>query len=123
MARAGQICSQPGCPEPVAYRGRCRGHAAEHDARQKRTVPTKILGRGIEERQRRARAVAEHRRRFGNWCPGWGRAPHEATDLTAQHSHALALAGAPDQPLSALCRSCNSRHGLAVRRRLERAFG
>lgn len=122
MARAAMICSAPGCPEPAAYRGRCREHASEHEARQRRAVPTKVLERTAEERRRRSQAVAAHRRRFGDWCPGWGRPPHEATDLTAQHVDALVLGGRADQPLGVLCRSCNSRHGLAARRRMEQAF-
>lgn len=122
MARAAVICSAPGCPEPSTHRGRCKVHAAENDARQRRTVPTKILGATHAERQRREGAVRDHRRRFGDWCPGWGRPPHEATDLTAQHVDALVLGGHADQPLGVLCRACNSRHGLAARRQMEQAF-
>ena len=116
MARAGLICSEVGCPEPAVYRGRCRAHATEAERREKRTTPTKIAGKSTAERRRRARAVAQWKQRYGNVCPGYGRPPHEADDLTAQHAAALALGGSVDQALVVLCRECNSRHGLAVRR-------
>lgn len=60
------------------------------------------------ERKRRAEAVAQHRQQFGDVCPGYMRDPHPSTDLTADHPHAVARGGAEDQPLTVLCRSCNS---------------
>src|SRR6185369_6298715 len=66
------------------------------------------------ERQRRAQAVAEHRATFGDWCPGWHRAPHPEGDLTADHLDAVARGGAEDQPLIVMCRSCNSSKGHAA---------
>lgn len=42
-----------------------------------------------------ARVVARHRGQYGNWCPGFGRDPHPATDLTADHVVPLAAGGAP----------------------------
>lgn len=57
---------------------------------------------------RRAKAVAEHRAQFGDWCPGYNRPPHLSTDLTADHPIAVARGGAEDQPLTVLCRPCNS---------------
>lgn len=116
MARAKTICTTHNCPHPATYRGRCKTHAAQHEAHQRRTVPTKIIGRNSKERQRRATAVAQHRARYGNICPGFQRPPHPATDLTAQHTDALILGGSTEQPLTVLCRSCNSRHGVAARR-------
>lgn len=117
VARASTVCAVPGCPHPSHARGYCRTHASISDKRQRATVPTKILGARTEERRRRARAVESWRQRFGNVCPGYGRPPHPAADLTAQHSHALVLGGEVDQPLTVLCRSCNSRHGLEARHR------
>lgn len=60
-----------------------------------------------------ARVVARHRGQYGNWCPGFGRDPHPATDLTADHVVPLAAGGAPFDPgnVSVLCRSCNSTKG------------
>ncbi len=31
------------------------------------------------------RVIARHRGARGNWCPGYGRDPHPALDLTADH--------------------------------------
>lgn len=41
-------------------------------------------------------------------CPGWKRAPHPATDLTADHLDPPGLGGPETGPLGVLCRSCNS---------------
>lgn len=45
---------------------------------------------------------AEH----GNWCPGWNRPAHPATDLTVDHVN-------PRDPhtLGVLCRACNGSKG------------
>lgn len=117
MARANTICAVPGCPAASHARGLCQDHAALHEQRQRQTVPTKKLYRNPAERRRRADAVAAHRARYGNVCPGFQRPPHPANDLTAQHADALVLGGSPDQPLTVLCRACNSRHGVAARRK------
>lgn len=61
------------------------------------------------ERTRRAKAVAEHRAAHGDWCPGWRRPAHDATDLTADHVIAVGAGGAEDGPLEVLCRVCNGR--------------
>lgn len=59
------------------------------------------------EAERCRHAVAEHRAKFGDWCPGYGRAGHESVDLTADH----VVARRPGGRLVVLCRSCNSRKG------------
>lgn len=112
MARAVSICLEHGCPHTVSRLGRCKEHAAERDRHQKRTTPTKMWE--PRDRRRRARAVREHRRRFGNWCPGYRVPPHGSTDLTAQHVEAVADAGRGDGVIVVWCRSCNSRHGQEV---------
>jgi hypothetical protein len=63
------------------------------------------------ERERRATAVREHVAQHGWRCPGWGRAAHTSTDLTADHVHAVAAGGAEGGPLAVLCRSCNGTKG------------
>jgi 5-methylcytosine-specific restriction protein A len=64
------------------------------------------------ERRRRAVAVAQWRKLYGDWCPGWGdRPPHPATDLTADHIEAVGAGGDPAGPLRVLCRRCNSARG------------
>jgi len=49
----------------------------------------------------------------GNWCPGYHRDAHPASDLTADHVVPLAAGGAPLDiaNLAVLCRSCNSTKG------------
>lgn len=108
--RLPKTCSQPLCPDLATYRGRCTRHAAEHEAGQRATVPTKATRTRVEQ-ERRAEAVATHRARYGDWCPGYGREPHAATDLTADHRTPVANGGPPDGPLDVLCRPCNSRKG------------
>lgn len=60
-----------------------------------------------------ARVIARHRGEHGNWCPGYGRDPHPASDLTADHVVSLAAGGAPLDiaNCAVLCRSCNSTKG------------
>lgn len=60
-----------------------------------------------------ARVIARHRDQYGNHCPGYGRDPHPASDLTADHIVPLAAGGAPLDigNLAELCRSCNSTKG------------
>lgn len=66
------------------------------------------------ENRRRAAAVVAHRQRHGNWCPGWGRDPHDVVPpnvLTADHSQSVAGGGREDGELVVLCQSCNSAKG------------
>lgn len=60
--------------------------------------------------QRTARdAIAAHRAVFGDWCPGWNRPAHPATDLTADHTVPKARGGSSQRSnVAVLCRSCNS---------------
>ena len=53
--------------------------------------------------------VMEHRKQYGDWCPGWGVPAHEAHDLTADHVVPYAVSGDTHGPLGVLCRSCNGR--------------
>lgn len=66
------------------------------------------------EQERRAQAVAAWISSNGYVCPGYHRSPHHSRDLTAEHPHAVARGGAEDQPLTVLCRSCNSSKGDAA---------
>lgn len=113
MARAKLLCREHGCPDPATYRGRCKHHATLAQREEWKRTPTKRT-RTKSEQARRAEVVSAWRAHHGNTCPGYKRQPHHATDLTAQHSHALTLGGALDQALTVLCRSCNSRHAADV---------
>ncbi|WP_336791791.1 HNH endonuclease [Gordonia malaquae] len=113
-----RACADSGCGE-LSTRSRCPKHRAAEDRRQARTVPTK-LNRN-RDRQRRGRAVDEHKAKHGAWCRGFGRDPHSSTDLTADHVVEQADGGAWDGELEVLCRSCNSRKNrLAQVRRAKR---
>lgn len=62
------------------------------------------------------KALADHRAKHGNTCPGWQRPPHPATDLTTDHILPKALGGTDHpQNLQILCRPCNSAKAKATR--------
>ena len=54
----------------------------------------------------------------GNWCPGYQRPAHPASDLTVDHVVPLAAGGAPFDiaNTAVLCRSCNSTKGASTDR-------
>jgi 5-methylcytosine-specific restriction protein A len=90
---------------------RCDTHQAAWQARhdQQRGSAT---ARGYDSRWActARQAVANHRAQHGDWCPGWKRPPHRASDLTADHATPKALGGTDDPDnVQVLCRSCNSR--------------
>lgn len=113
MARSrNRVCRIPGCPNIQAH-SLCTRHQTERDRHQRMTTPTKVT-RSWSERQRRAKAVAEHKAIHGNWCPGYNVPAHDSDRLTADHLTPVAAGGAPDGPLGVLCVACNSRKGARV---------
>ncbi len=60
-----------------------------------------------------ARVLRAWRGQHGNWCPGYKRPAHPASDLTVDHVIPLAAGGAPFDigNCAVLCRSCNSTKG------------
>lgn len=66
------------------------------------------LSNNWSERKRRRRCVEEHRKAYGDVCPGWGVPAHAASDLCADHVVPVAAGGDESGPLSVLCRRCNS---------------
>lgn len=114
MPRAtARVCTEPGCPAIIRKGNRCPKHQSERDAHQRATTPTKVT-RTWAERQRRSKAVADHKAIHGNWCPGYQVPAHTSDRLTADHLTPVAAGGAPDGPLGVLCVSCNSRKGARV---------
>lgn len=109
--RPSAVCCQGRCPHRAVRLGRCPEHAAEREAHQRRTTPTKMVE--PRERARRKRAVELHVTRKGWWCPGWGRPSHQvkAGQLTADDVDPVAVTGKPSRTLMVMCRSCNSRKG------------
>lgn len=93
----------------ITLRGsRCQACAAVTETARTRAKRQRRPYTSTEQTRRRA-AVDAHRRQHGDWCPGWQRAPHPATDLTADHVTPVAAGGHETGPLQVLCRSCNSR--------------
>lgn len=90
----------------LSDQSRCPDHRrARERARPPR--PT-TLTRDSAERKRRAAVVAAWRAEHGDWCPGYQRPGHPATDLTADHVIAAARGGTE---LAVLCRPCNGSKG------------
>ncbi|MGK2852252.1 MAG: HNH endonuclease [Candidatus Limnocylindrales bacterium] len=65
-----------------------------------------------------ARVLRAWRGEHGNWCPGYQRPAHPASDLTVDHVVPLAAGGAPFDiaNTAVLCRSCNSTKGASTDR-------
>ena len=65
-----------------------------------------------------ARVLRTWRGEHGNWCPGYLRDAHPASDLTVDHVVPLAAGGAPFDigNCAVLCRSCNSTKGASTDR-------
>jgi 5-methylcytosine-specific restriction protein A len=63
-----------------------------------------------------ARVLRAWRGEHGNWCPGYGRPAHPASDLTVDHVVPLSSGGAPIDigNTAVLCRSCNSTKGAST---------
>ena len=63
-----------------------------------------------------ARVLRAWRGEHGNWCPGYQRPAHPASDLTVDHVIPLAAGGAPFDigNTAVLCRSCNSTKGAST---------
>ncbi|HMS75626.1 HNH endonuclease [Gordonia sp. (in: high G+C Gram-positive bacteria)] len=117
-----RVCAEPGCGR-VQAGARCPDHQAQRNRWLSSTTPTKRSQ--DRDRHRRAAVVARHRRRFGDWCPGFEVPAHASSDLTADHVHELQAGGRWDGRLQVLCRACNSRKGTrttaAMRREVERS--
>lgn len=94
----GRLSAGPRCPEHQ----RARDRVTTRLKRQRRPYTP-------AEQRRRAAVVGAWRRLYGDWCPGWQREAHAASDLTADHFEAVANGGEEGGPLGVLCRSCNGR--------------
>lgn len=110
MPRAPKPCNHLGCLElATPGSGKCDDHL-RHKRRTATPSPTSIDRTNTPgERQRRQAIVNAWRNTHGDWCPGWQRPAHHATDLTAAHVTAVANGGHDINGV--LCRSCNSRQG------------
>ena len=90
---------------------RCTEHARESNRSRHNAIYSTRAWQRLSARVLRA-WCGEH----GNWCPGYQRPAHRATDLTVDHVVPLAAGGAPFDigNTAVLCRSCNSTKGAAV---------
>jgi 5-methylcytosine-specific restriction protein A len=104
------VCSTPRCPEFATGLGKCDEHRSQSNRKYHRTTPTKVARTSAVAKRRRD-AVKAHRQQHGDWCPGWNKPGHKATDLTADDPVPIAHGGDPMQPLRVLCRSCNGARG------------
>ena len=87
----------------ISGESRCEAHRRVV-LQRKRTRRPRI---SAAEERRRARVVATWRAEHGDWCPGWHRDGHAATDLTADHVVGVGAGGSEGGELTCLCRSCN----------------
>jgi len=103
-----------GCGRQV--RGKPRCHDCERDYQRAKRARRPDLD-DAAERKRRARLVADHRARIGDWCPGLDQHPaHPCADLVADHVVEVAAGGPATGPLRVLCRSENSRRSANLAR-------
>ena len=95
------------CPRSVRGKSRCTDCERAHQRAKRARRPDLD---DAQERRRRARLVADHRARVGDWCPGLGAHPaHPSADLVADHMVEVAAGGPASGPLRVLCRQENSR--------------
>jgi 5-methylcytosine-specific restriction enzyme A len=90
---------------PDAY---CPTHAKARDKQRRNPLYDDPRWRRL-----RKRAKARHIKRHGYLCPGWGREPHLAPDLHADHVVPVSMGGAPfeEANVQVLCGSCNDAKG------------
>jgi 5-methylcytosine-specific restriction protein A len=105
------------CKRLTTNASRCDVHQREFLAarqRQRDAIRGSASQRGYDSTYRRVRAqvLKGWRSQNGDWCPGWQREGHAATELTVDHITPLAAGGTNRREnLRVLCRSCNSRRG------------
>jgi hypothetical protein len=100
------------CPRSVRGKSRCTDCDRAYQRAKRARRPDLD---DAAERKRRARLVADHRARVGDWCPGLDQHPaHPCADLVADHVVEVAAGGPATGPLRVLCRSENSRRSAAL---------
>jgi 5-methylcytosine-specific restriction protein A len=111
MQRAGKRCGTPGCNNSATASGYCAERCnARQERGRRRTTPTKVA-RTHQVAQYRRATVAAWRAQHGDWCPGYQRDGHAASDLCADDPIPIARGGDPMQPLQILCNACNASKG------------
>lgn len=78
-------------------------------ARDAQRGSSTFRGYGVRWRRLSTAILAEHRRTYGDLCPGWNREPHAAIVLTIDHIRPRSAGGTDERGnLQVLCRGCNS---------------
>ncbi|HUW15993.1 MAG TPA: HNH endonuclease [Actinomycetes bacterium] len=90
---------------------RCTAHARESNRSRRNALYSTRAWQRLS-----ARVLRAWRGQHGNWCPGYQRPAHPASDLTVDHVVPLAAGGAPFDiaNCAVLCRSCNSTKGAST---------
>jgi 5-methylcytosine-specific restriction protein A len=93
--------------------GRCTDHARQSNRSRHNALYSTRAWQRLS-----ARVLRAWRGEHGNWCPGYRRVSHPASDLTVDHVVPLAAGGAPFDigNTAVLCRSCNSTKGASTDR-------
>ena len=91
---------------------RAGSHCTEHARQSNRSRHNDLYSTRAWQRLS-GRVLRAWRGEHGNWCPGYQRPAHPASDLTTDHVVPLAAGGAPFDlgNCAVLCRSCNSTKG------------
>ena len=110
--RAVRLCTVCG-----VLTGRAGSRCAEHARQSNRSRHNALYGTRAWQRLG-SRVLRSWRGEHGDWCPGYERAAHRASDLTVDHVVPLAAGGARFDiaNCSVLCRSCNSTKGASTDR-------
>ena len=92
---------------------RCTEHARQSDRSRHNALYSTRAWQRLS-----ARVLRAWRGEQCDWCPGYGRPAHRASDLTVDHVVPLAAGGAPFDiaNTAVLCRSCNSTKGASTDR-------
>lgn len=94
----------------LTTRTRCPLHRRAYD-REATRDKREVRPYSSAERDRRLAVVTAWRLTYGDWCPGFNRPGHPASDLCADHIVSVTDGGHEAGPLSVLCRRCNSAKG------------
>lgn len=119
MRKPSQVC-------PVCQRKNCTDESHKRDPfRFAQSGPNRTPRRvSYAERQRRKRCVDQWLAEYGAWCPECGAVEwyDDGTKvvITADHVTPVALGGAEDGPLKAMCKRCQSSQGARIRNRMQR---